>query len=444
MPRIIKSLNPLEVKEKSKRPGSFSVGGVPGLTLVVVPLANDELGKYWVLRKQGANGFKFSLGPYPQISLKQARLIASEKLQAIALGDINPVVKKKELAQERKAELEAQRAKPTIREVYMRFFDWKEARGEWKNSREARFKAEQRFYKHIVLKHGHIEIDSATPDDVADMLRDLWCDKRATADKLLPLIRALFAWAMVVEKIRSKDKANPALRDSILPLLPAERMRKKTEHFPYLMPDQLPAFMRALHQTKTVSYQCTEFAVLCALRSQNARGAKWADIDMEKRLWVIPEEEMKISANGQHIIPLSNQAYRILEERLVVREMTDSPYVFPSSKGDMQGMLSATSLNMVIKRLHKAEKLKGNEGWIDREQTEKAGKERVAVQHAISRATFETWAQAERKDARAIKLCLHHDVDSLLKSAYDRDKSIEEKRQLLQDWADFACSLYED
>lgn len=90
-----------------------------------------------------------------------------------------------------------------------------------------------------------------------------------------------------------------------------------------------------------------------------------------------------------------------------------------------------------MKHLHEKELKAGREGWIDRKRSEEEGRPIIAVPHAIARASFETWAQSLRKDARTISLCLHHTVDARLKSAYDWDASIELKRKLLQEWADF-------
>jgi len=97
-------------------------------------------------------------------------------------------------------------------------------------------------------------------------------------------------------------------------------------------------------------------------------------------------------------------------------------------------------LNTVIKDLHAIEIKAGREGWIDRKQTKKTGNPVIAVQHAISRATFESWAHSVHADSRAIQLILHHDIDPRLGSAYDRDGSIDDKRILLQRWANFCYS----
>ncbi len=86
---------------------------------------------------------------------------------------------------------------------------------------------------------------------------------------------------------------------------------------------------------------------MTCVRSSNARLARWEQIDFDKRLWIIDEEEMKVSANGQHIVPLSDQAMRILEKQYELRNIDDAGFVFPSSRR-FRAPLGNTALNTVI------------------------------------------------------------------------------------------------
>ena len=56
---------------------------------------------------------------------------------------------------------------------------------------------------------------------------------------------------------------------------------------------------------------------LTCARAVEALGAKWDEIDLAKKLWTIPAPRMK--SNRQHIVPLSELAVRVLEQRLKVR-----------------------------------------------------------------------------------------------------------------------------
>lgn len=438
MPRSARVLSAAQIKELAKKEGEYSVGGVSGLKLLVRKAQDGSLSVAWVLRKQGKDGFKVSLGAYPLISLKAARDAAEEVLRKAHTG-MNPVEEKRLKAHTVKAHAEKKAREKldglTVEDLSQEFFDWREARGDWKDPAETRRRHEMRWRRHILLRGGKIIVSRATPDDIAELLRPIWCDYRTTADKLLPLLRSFFGWAVAVRKVRDPGLANPCAREGIEPLLPAERMRKALEHYPFLEPDQMPPFMAAIHRVPHVSARALEFAVLTCSRSQNVRNMRWSELNAKGTVWTIAAENMKITANGQHIVPLSRQAQEILKAQRVYCQYLGSDYVFPSPRNGKP--YCVTGMNNVIRDTHADELAAGREGWIDREMSKEKGEPVMAVQHAISRASFETWAHLHGEESRIIDLCLHHNVDAKLQSAYDRDKSLEAKRALLQRWADF-------
>lgn len=433
MPRIARVLSAAQVKDLSKKIGEHPVGGEPGLVLRVSASSSDGTTASWMLRKQGAGAFRLGLGAYPAVSLRQARELAHAALIKAKAG-INPVEERRTNIQRAK-EASSRQSELTIGDLFEEFYDWKEARGDWKRAGEARRRAELRFRKNILPLGANIVVATATPDQIADVFRPFWAEKRSTADKLLPDLKAFFTWATTVRKIRSPELVNPAQKAQIAPLLPSEKLRKPLEHYPFLLPEQMPSFMKQLLSVDSDAARCTALAILTCSRSLNAREMEWSEIDLENELWTVAADKMKVTANGQHIIPLSRQAMEILKRQSEQREFLGCPYVFPGRDG-LKG-LSNSTLNKVIRTLHNQEVLAGREGWIDREQSKLAGHPVIAVQHAVARASFETWAQSERKDPRTIALCLHHNVDTALQSAYDRDSSLSLKRILLQEWADF-------
>lgn len=434
MPRKARLMSALELKEKAETPGEYSVGGVSGLFLVVRKSPTGALWTSWMLRRQGVNSFKLGLGSYPDISLREARELAAEALQKARAG-ADLVEEKRTAVAEHKAR-KRQKPKPTIATALPQYLAWKEERGDWKNAAETRRRVELRIRKHIIPNAGEILVETATPDDIAKLMQPIWIELHST-NKIMPVLRGFFTWAATVAKIRPAEALNPADGRLLTPLLPAQKKRKKLVHFPFLEPDQVPGFMAALHAKgeDTVGARLAEFAILTCSRSANVRFARWDQIDMEKGVWTIDAEEMKITANGQHIVPLSRQAMKILERQRHEAQYLGGQYVFPGRTG--RGWLSDATAGNVVKHLHEKELKAGREGWIDRKRSEEEGRPIIAVPHAIARASFETWAQSLRKDARTISLCLHHTVDARLKSAYDRDASIELKRKLLQEWADF-------
>ena len=173
-----------------------------------------------------------------------------------------------------------------------------------------------------------------------------------------------------------------------------------------------------------MSALCLEFAILTCSRSANVRQMRWEQFSEDLSLWEIDAEEMKITRNGQHKIPLSEQAKAILVE--AKSRTFDDVWAFPSER-KAGYPLSNSTLNQAIRSLHAVEVKSGREGWIDREQSKREKKPVVAVQHGISRATFKTWAEGTRQDSRAVELVLHHEIDPRLRGAYDRSDDMKYK-----------------
>ena len=423
MPKVIKALSIAEVKALASVVGDHSVGGVNGLRLRVFN-RNGQLCPYWVLIRQGKNRLFYHIGAFPDIGLKEAREIASSVL-------LNGIPTKKKEAQEKANE------DLTIEDVYVAFFEWKLARGDWKRGETKKRYEQNLFERHLLPTLKSVKVSSCTFDDVARAFKPIWVDHPSICNKAHQLILQLFSWATVVRKIRDSNLANPAFLDGIKPLLPAEKTRRKRYSHPFLMPSQIPDFFAQLvplstHSTVARMLIC---AILTCSRSANIRGMKWDQVNLEEGVWRIPESEMKISANGQHVVPLSTQVLDLIK---VQKDFSCNAFVFSSKRSG--STLSKATMNYLINSMHKEEVENGREGWLDREQSEQLGEPVIPVQHAISRASFETWAHSEGKNARIIALCLHHTVDSKYNGAYDRDKSLDAKRQLLQEWADFCYS----
>ena len=85
----------------------------------------------------------------------------------------------------------------------------------------------------------------------------------------------------------------------------------KVEHFPALPYRELPAFMIALSLRAGIAAKALQFLILTAARTGEVIGAKWSEIDLDARIWMIPPERMK--ANKEHRVPLSDAAIEILQ-----------------------------------------------------------------------------------------------------------------------------------
>ena len=107
------------------------------------------------------------------------------------------------------------------------------------------------------------------------------------------------------------------------------RRRDKIHHaaLPFA---EVGTFVKTLRQRKgpLASRLAFEFLVLTATRSGEARGAAWAEIDLNARLWSIASDRMK--ARAAHVVPLSDQAIALLAVARAANP--DSALCFPNAK----------------------------------------------------------------------------------------------------------------
>ena len=440
MAQYVKAKTDKEVQALSKKVGRHSVGGA-GCTGLGLQVTEAKTGIFanWVLRVRsktlGAVICRY--GRYPDVSLQAARECARADNDLIAKG-INPNKARAQAVKE-KAEAEAKAAAGalTVGDALHEWIEWKAENAGWKNPEATVAKEERRIRDNVPDLLG-ISIATCEPEDVAAALEDIWINKRATADRVGWHLSSLFKWAMTVKKCRPRG-INPADGEWLKPLLAGESRRKQEKHFAALDIEQVPPFIAALVDEGVVASRCLLVAILTCARSKNVREMRWDQLSEDRTLWEIDAEEMKVTANGQHIIPLSPEVRRVIREQ--EEQRLDSPFVFPSKNGKA---LSPNAMNQLIERLDVREIKAGREGWIDRKQTKKYGKRCRVCQHAVSRSTFETWAHSRREDERAVQLILHHEIDPHLQGAYDRYDDLPYKREVLDHWAVYCFSQVDE
>jgi integrase len=188
------------------------------------------------------------------------------------------------------------------------------------------------------------------------------------------------------------------------------------------MPDaKLPAFvetLRARRQDKNGSWNVTalalEFLILTGTRRGQAANARWADIDLEQRLWTTPAQETKQGkkTGKDDPIPLSDGAMVVIELMMTLRR-PEHAYVFP---GTVPGKpVSGKSFERLMARL---------------------GCKGEAVVHGM-RTTLRGWAKKNRYPFELCEEALSHKVGTAVTRAYDREKAIEQLRDLFAAWDRF-------
>jgi integrase len=387
MARQIGRLTALQVRRA--KPGRHSDGG--GLYLHV----DKDGGRYWFFR-WGAGGAKYaSLGPTHTISLQQAR----EKARACRGLLIEGRDPKTERAA---ARLEAQRRQESFSKVAEQYFDNHKAA--WGHSHTYGWRSIIRMHAEPTL--GALPITDIDTDLVLKVLKPLWDTKTVTASRLRAQIEAVLDFA----KARGlRDGENPARwRGHLKNLLASPGKLAQPEHYAALPFADVPAFMAELRKVPSTSARCLEFLILTAVRTKEARGALWEEILDDT--WTISSKRMK--AARRHRVPLSRAAREVLDK---MQKEQGGIYIFPGYVLSGRGPIYKNALSDLLKKLRPGD---------------------VTV-HGF-RSTFRDWVSEQTSFSGEIaEMALAHAVRDPTEAAYRRGDLLEQRRKLMEAWANF-------
>jgi integrase len=340
------------------------------------------------------------LGPYPDVSLAEARELATEARKQLLKG-VDPLTDKRARQREARA---ARSDMLSFAECAEKYID-AQAPG-WSNP------------KHIdqwrnTLKNvagpvfGHLPVDEIDTALVMRCIEPLWTTKTETASRLRGRIESVLDWA-TVRGYRGGD--NPARwRGHLDKLLPRPSLVARVKHHPALPYTEVGAFMQQLREDAGVASRALEFAILTAVRTNEVIQAEWSEIDLDLRTWVIPAERMK--SKREHRVPLSDAAVSLVK----AVNGRSQRYVFPGQKRGSH--LSNNAMLKVLQRLNQ---------------------DSITV-HGF-RSTFRDWcAESTNYPADVAEMALAHTLRDKTEAAYRRGDLFEKRSRLMADWARY-CS----
>lgn len=432
---------PLTAKEVAhlKQEGTYAIGSPSCLYLRI----RESGSKYFMLRYRRLDGTRkaITIGKYPEVSLKEARLSAMNLLSQIALGvDPAQAIKEqaiKEKEERKKAFISAQKGLRTVQTLADEWITERSLSGYWANNIRGESVARSYFKNHINPMIGNIPIADLTPHDVFTMLKPIWQTTTDTGENCKSAVFQLFRWAKAKGYCSQENPADIKGTLGVL-LEPLKTGRKKTKHCPALAFEELPDFVNKLINNGSTTYLMLTFSILTALRSKMVRLAKWADLDLEEKTLNIPNENFKTKGRGDHTVYLSPEALYILS--LIPRNSNTYIFTTPRSKD----AFSDASMSTIFKKLHERRYRLDRIGWVDPIQTKKEGHPVIATQHGTARATFKTWCSTgeNRKllDPEAVELCLAHKLQDDYDGAYNRAHLKEERIEVMNAWGSFCFS----
>ena len=379
-------------KPKDK-PYKMADGG--GLYLYV----QTDGARYWRLKYRFLGKEKvLALGVYPIVGLADARIARDQAKRQLAAGKDPFIVKKDDRRQA------IQRHKNSF-EIVAR--EWHENQTEKWTERYALTtmrKLEADIFPYI----GRRPISDIDAPELLDVLRKI--EKREAyyyAGRMKQICGQVFRYGIATGRCQRDLGAD----------LKGALKTAKTEHFPALDIREIPEFIRKLEKNDARLYARTRRAVrllmLTFTRTSELINATWDEFDFENARWEIPAARMKMG--NPHIVPLSQQAIKILQEQKEETGHFNTPWIFPSQNNPKDPMSNATILG-AIKRIGYKGRMTGH-GFRALAMT--TIKENLGYRHEV----------VDRQLAHAPR----NKVDR----AYDRAKFFDEREKMMQEWADY-------
>jgi integrase len=251
---------------------------------------------------------------------------------------------------------------------------------------------------------GSVPVADVDVTMVMKVVEPLWTTKPETAARVRGRIEAVLDWAKV-RGFRVGD--NPARwRGHLSNLLPARAKVRAVKHHAALPYTEVGAFLKELRDCKGIAAAALEFLILTVARTGEVIGARWQEIDLLNRIWIVPGERMK--GGREHRVPLSAPAVALLTQM----EKRSTDFIFPGLKDGKP--LSNMALLVLLGRLG-----------------------RHVTAHGF-RATFKTWAEERSSFSReVIEAALAHVGGDKVEAAYRRGDMLEKRRRLMGAWAEF-------
>ncbi|HIF9403009.1 TPA: integrase domain-containing protein [Photobacterium damselae] len=392
MAKVTTRLSDKEIKSAKPKEKEYILSDGDGLRLRVKPNGS----KLWLLnythptKKKRTN---LGLGKYPDLSLANARKLSLEAKELLVQG-LDPLEDKKSQQQKHKA-------------------------------------IHQHTFINVSKEWFEIKKDDVTPDYAVDIWRSLELHifpnlsdipiSEITAPQVIELLKPIEAKGSLETIKRLTQRLNEIMNFATncgliqanpLTGIKAAFKKPKKENMAALAPAELPELMRSIANAsiKRTTRCLIEWQLHTITRPSEASGARWEEIDWDKKVWTIPPERMK--KRREHRIPLTTQMLELLE---VIKPISKHrEFIFPSDR-DPQKPCNSQTANMALKRMGFAGRL---------------------VSHGL-RSLASTTLNEQGFDRDLIEAALAHVDDNQVRSAYNRTDYLDRRRPMMCWWSGY-------
>ncbi|WP_273839708.1 tyrosine-type recombinase/integrase [Providencia rettgeri] len=354
--------------------------------------------RYWRMKYRfGGKEKRLAFGVFPTVTLAEAREMRNQAKKVLAAGGDPGEVKKEEKA------IQKLSTGNTFEAI---------AR-EWHKSKADRWSLRYRdeiidtFEKDIFPYIGKRPIAEIKPLELLETLRKM--EKRGALEKMRKVRQRcgeVYRYAIITG--RAEYNPAPDLATALTP--------PKKQHFPFLTAEELPYFLKDLagYTGSVITKTATKIILLTAVRTQELRFARWQDIDLEKGIWEIPAEVMKMKR--PHVVPLSKQVIELFNS---LKPLSGNYELVFIGRNDHRKPISKESVNQVIELLGYKGRLTG---------------------HGF-RHTMSTILHEKGFNSAWIETQLAHIDKNAIRGTYNHAQYMEGRREMMQWYADYMDEL---
>ncbi|MEY8712584.1 tyrosine-type recombinase/integrase [Mangrovibacter phragmitis] len=389
------ALSDIQIKRAKPQDKPYTLNDGQGLSILIKP----DGSKGWRFRFRFAGKARLmSFGSYALVSLAEAREKREIARKQVANG-VDPVEEKKEQKIAQKLSTEN---------------SFESVSREWHATKADRWTVAYReeiiktFEQDVFPFIGKRPIGEIKPLELLEVLRRI--EKRGALEKTRKVRQRcgeVFRYAIIT----GRAEYNPAPDLAIALAVP------KQKNHPFLSAEELPHFVRDLeaYTGSIITKNATKIVMLTGVRTQEMRFATWDEVDLDKGVWEIPAEWMKM--RRPHLVPLSTQVIELFRQ---LKPITGHyPYIF-IGRNNRSKPISKESVSQVIELL----------GYKGR-----------ATGHGF-RHTMSTILHEQGFDSAWIEMQLAHVDKNSIRGTYNHAQYIHKRSQMMQWYSDYIFSFY--
>ena len=384
---------------------------------------NDGGGLYIAIKPNNSRAWEFrytlnnksnwlGFGLYPSVTLKKARELAQEYRALLADG-INPkTYKDKQKAKENN----------TLEYIAHQWLDVKKHEFSISHYKQT----VSRLNRFVLPSFGKRDINKIESLEVVKFLKAFETKGHLEQrDKVKSHLNQIFAYGIA---------SGVCAHNPVAGISPVLKVSKGKNYDAVLKPSDIAMLLRDINNYHGfyTTVMALKLAPYVFLRPSELAALEWEEINEDKKQIHIKLERMKL--RKPHIVPLSKQAWLIIEE--MKNYSSSGIHVFPSAKNPKKPV-GIDSLRLALRAMGYTYKKDSTEPM---KEGEKPKHDTHGFRHMASTRLYEM-ASMHGFHGGMIELQLAHAEDNKVKAAYNHAQYIKERTRMMQIWADYLDDL---